>query len=58
MTNFEYVLLDKDGQPFWSTNNEQALQFALQYTNAPAEVWYYRENEDKPYRKEVFQNEF
>lgn len=50
----EFVLLDEKGEPFWSTFNEQELQFAMQFTNANAEVWYYHENEDKPYKKENY----
>ena len=55
---FEFVLLDENGEPFFSTFNEQELQFAMQFTNANAEVWYYRENENEPYKRETFVNEF
>lgn len=53
----EFALLDEKGEPFWSTLNEQELQFAMQFTNAKAEVWYYRENEEKPYKKEKYVQE-
>lgn len=54
-TTIKYVLLDGNNEPLFSTYNEQELQFAMQFTSGKAEVWYYRENEDKPYKKETFE---
>ncbi|MCD5424422.1 hypothetical protein LRS72_07930 [Limosilactobacillus fermentum] len=54
---FEYVLLDENGEPFFSTFNEEELKFAMQFANANAEVWYYRENSKKPYKKEKYAKE-
>ena len=50
----EFVLLDEKGEPFWSTLNEQELQFALEYMYGKPEIWYYHENEDKTYKKENY----
>lgn len=54
-TTMEYVLLDENNEPLFSTYNEQELQFAMQFTSGKAEVWYYRDNEATPYKKEAFE---
>lgn len=54
-TTMEYVLLDENNEPLFSTYNEQELQFAMQFTSGKAEVWYYCDNEATPYKKEAFE---